>query len=297
MAELLATGRARSLQISRVVALARRFPLLTATLGYGLLLAGLFRELVFGGRVLFERDVHLFWYTQVESFVRIVTTPAWPLWDPYTSFGQPLLADPSAQVLYPLTWLNLLMQPSTFYTLYVVGHLTLTGLGTFRLSRALGLSSGASFAAGSFWILCGPMLSLVNAYHHFTGACWLPWIVLAAERIAKTPGTRAAALGALTLAAQVLTGSADMCALSLVAAGVLSCRHIEWRHLRASSPFFHDGCAVGSGRRGCFGICAPGPAGQLAHLLVAAPSQPGRDGLPGRYEPSTLVCRDETASL
>ena len=43
--------------------------------------------------------------------MRAVASGALPLWDPSPAFGQPLLADPGAQVLYPPTWLNLLMRP------------------------------------------------------------------------------------------------------------------------------------------------------------------------------------------
>lgn len=69
-------------------------------------LAGwLFLEVLFGGGVFYRRDVHLVWHRQVESFVRAIAQGSWPLWDPGPALGQPLLADPSAQVLYPFTWL------------------------------------------------------------------------------------------------------------------------------------------------------------------------------------------------
>src|SRR5512147_2799402 len=59
------------------------------------------RHAVFEGRVFYERDLHLQWYGQVESFVRSIIAGSWPLWDPYASFGQPLLANANNQILYP----------------------------------------------------------------------------------------------------------------------------------------------------------------------------------------------------
>ena len=123
----------------------RRLPLLGLV---GLVLL-LFHEVVFGGRVLYERDIHLIWAAQADAFVRIVAAGAWPVWNPYVSFGQPLLANPNNQVLYPITWLNLLMRPETYYTLFVVSHLVLTGVGFHLLARRLGLSPLGSFVGAA----------------------------------------------------------------------------------------------------------------------------------------------------
>jgi hypothetical protein len=72
-----------------------------------------FRKSIFEDSVLYERDIHLVWYPQVESFVRSVAAGSWPVWDPLPAGGQPLLADASAQVAYPFTWLNLVLHPWT----------------------------------------------------------------------------------------------------------------------------------------------------------------------------------------
>ena len=138
--------------IEHVLAAVGRRPNLAAALGLAILVVLLFSDLVFHGRVLFERDIHLFWYAQVEDFVRIVTTPAWPLWDPYAAFGQPLLTNVETQVLYPLTWLNLLMRPWTYYSVFVVLHLWLAGFGLYRLGNELGLSRVAAFLGGCLLI-------------------------------------------------------------------------------------------------------------------------------------------------
>ena len=97
-----------------------------AVLLLALLALLLLRKAVLGG-VLFERDVHLVWLPQMEVLVRAVAGGAWPLWNPSAGFGDPLLANPEAQVLYPFTWLNLICPPATFYTLFAVAHLILGG--------------------------------------------------------------------------------------------------------------------------------------------------------------------------
>ena len=75
-----------------------------------------------GRAVLFERDIYAYWVPAVEAFVRAIAEGAWPLWDPLTNFGRPLLADPNMQFAYPPTWLNLVLPPGAYYTLFVVCH-------------------------------------------------------------------------------------------------------------------------------------------------------------------------------
>ena len=109
-----------------VAGVARR-PQVWAIAGLGLLVLWLFRDALLGG-VYYKRDLNLVWHAQVEGFVRSVFAGAWPVWDPSLGFGRPLLADPSAQILYPLTWLNLLMRPFRYYTAFVVLHAFLSAV-------------------------------------------------------------------------------------------------------------------------------------------------------------------------
>ena len=194
----------------------------------------LFREAIFLGGVFYKRDVHLVWHPQVEGFVRAVLGSAWPLWDPSLAFGQPLLADPSAQVLYPLTWLNLLMRPWLYYTVYATLHFLLAGFGMRALARHLGLSPLAGVVAAGTWVLSGPYLSMVDLWHHYAGASWMPWVVLAALR--ALGGTRRdVARFALVLTLQILAGSADLCAMTLLLSAALGAtRHLDRR--RPLSP-------------------------------------------------------------
>jgi hypothetical protein len=48
---------------------------------------------------------------QLDAIVDSVAKGSWPVWDPLFGFGQPLWANPGNQVLYPPTWLNLLVLP------------------------------------------------------------------------------------------------------------------------------------------------------------------------------------------
>jgi hypothetical protein len=168
------------------------------------------REAAFQGRAFYARDINMQWYGQMESFVSAVAAGSWPVWDPYVSFGQPLLANANNQLLYPPTWLNLLVRPWTYYTWFVAGHLLLAGLGAYGLGRRLQLSREGALVAGLVWVASGPVVSLGSLWNHLAATAWMPWCLLAAD-VALSTGrwTHALAWGA-AVAAQVVTGSPDV---------------------------------------------------------------------------------------
>jgi hypothetical protein len=209
-----------------------------------LLVLVLFREALAGG-VLFRRDIHLIWHPQIEGFVHAVAGGSLPLWDPSPAFGASLLADPQAQVLYPLTWLNLVLRPWVYCTLYAVGHLLFSTLCFFALARRWGLSRLAAAAGAALWTLSGPLLSAVDLWHHFAGASFMPAVFLAAESAFETRRTRDVVLLGVVFGLQVLAGSADMCALTLLALLVwVAVVRMPWRDWRSSLQLLARGSAA-----------------------------------------------------
>lgn len=174
------------------------------------------------GEAFFERDLHLDWYPRLAALGRALREGAWPLWEPGLGFGQPLLADPSVQVLYPVTWLTLLLPWGAAYTAFVLVHLFVAFLGAARLAARFGAGRTGSWVAGLVFVLSGPVQSALNLWHHFAGTAWMPWVVLAADAVARRPSVRSTLLLAVALALQILAGSADVCAMTLALALVLA---------------------------------------------------------------------------
>jgi hypothetical protein len=203
--------------------LKRRWPVLAgpdglAAVGLFAVVAATFAEALFTSRVFYQRDIFSYWYPHIEAFVRAVAEGSLPLWNPYVGFGTPFLADPSPQLAYPLTWLNLALPPSAYYKVFVVFHCLLAGAGLQALARRLGLSPLASFVAGAAWSVSGPLLSAVSLFHHFAGAAWSPWVLLALERLLSLQTNAAALVLGATAAGQLLAGSGDMCLMTATAA-------------------------------------------------------------------------------
>jgi len=128
-------------------------------------------------------------------------------------------------VLYPFTWLNLDLRPWTYYTVFVLAHLLFSAVGLRLLACRFGLSAPASLLAAVLWVGSGPFLSLADLWHHLAGAAWMPWVLLAADRVAASPRPARALVWGAAMGAQILAGSADMCAMTgLVALGLLLVR-------------------------------------------------------------------------
>lgn len=183
-------------------------------LSYAVVAVFLLRNSLRPGRAFSFRDVYLFWMPSIEGFVRAVGGGEWPLWDPVFNFGKPLLADPGMQLAYPLTWLNMLVLPQTYYQVFLLAHLTWAGWGAYRLASRWGLPKPAAWSAGAFFACSGPVLSALSLWHHFAGTTWLPWVLLALERLLERPGPRRAALLGAAAAGQALAGSADLCLMT-----------------------------------------------------------------------------------
>lgn len=180
------------------------------------------------GRVYWERDLHLYLYPRAEAFVRVLAQGSLPLWNPYVAFGEPLLANPYMQVLYPATWLHLLVSPWWWWAGMVVAHLLVTGAGAYRLARRLGTSRVGAFVAGATWLCSGPLVSLVTLGHHLIGAAWIPWVLATSDVAAASRRARDVTVAGVVLALQILAGSPDMSALAVVLAMANALRHIDW---------------------------------------------------------------------
>jgi hypothetical protein len=248
-----------------------------AAVGAALLVAPaiLMRDAILGRGVLYQRDIHLYWHPEAEAFVRAVMAGSWPVWDPTLGFGQPFLANSSAQVLYPITWLNLVIRPWWYYTLFVFLHLVLSAAGAYVAGRRFECSRLGALVGAVLWTASGPFISLTILWHHFAGAAWLPWVVVAAHGLATDRTPRAALVLGGVLAAQQLAGSFDMSTMGAFLAGALILYELEWpRPWASASDRRLLSCAAGG-----FVLALGLSAGQWMATVEAA-SYSGRRSLP-----------------
>ena len=215
-----------------------------ALLGLTFLVLVLFEEVVFRGRVFYERDIHLVWYPYLEAVRHSLASGSWPLWNQFSSFGEPLWANPAIQILYPTTWIALLWNPAPAYILFVLSHVILSAFGLFLFAQRLGISKTGSFLSASLWILSGPYLSFLNLWHHFAGISWFPWILLATDHALRSPSPRRTLLWGAALAGQILAGSADACAMAALLSTAYALRFLDTDNPRGALTLLLHGASA-----------------------------------------------------
>ena len=159
-----------------------------------------FGGIVFGGRVLFFRDLSIYYYPNYVFLEHSLAQGVWPLWNPTADGGASfLLTDPIDLTLVWLFGADAAMNlgPPIFLLIGMTGATV--------LARRLGAGAWGSWAAGAFYGLSGPLLSTVNFVELFHSASWAPWVLAAFHAFWIQPTlariATLAALGAVQIAA------------------------------------------------------------------------------------------------
>jgi len=174
----------------------------------GLAVLAVFLPVLPADRVYYFRDVLFEAYPLSEAVGRSLRAGELPLRLPEIGFGQPLLATPAAQVLYPSSLLRTLLAPPAALEAHVILHALLAALGCFLFCRRLGAGAAAAAAGALAFVFSGPFVSYENYAMQVAAAAWLPWVLLLLDRALERPSGRRVALFAAALGLQILSGEA-----------------------------------------------------------------------------------------
>lgn len=174
----------------------------------GLAVLAFFLPVLPADRVYYFRDVLFEAYPLSEAVGRSLRAGELPLRLPEIGFGQPLLATPAAQVLYPSSLLRTLLAPPAALEAHVILHALLAALGCFLFCRRLGAGATAAAAGALAFVFSGPFVSYENYAMQVAAAAWLPWVLLLLDRALERPSGRRVALFAAALGLQILSGEA-----------------------------------------------------------------------------------------
>jgi hypothetical protein len=147
-----------------------------------------------------------------EYLLQSVAAGRLPLWNPFTQFGAPFLANMQWGVFYPLNFALARVPTDLAYNLFIGIHLWLAGAFMYLLARDWRLEPAPACVAGASFMFSGRLISMAwgGGLNHLSAAAWLPLIVLCFSRTEKARSVRAAMLwavacsGAWTL--QILSG-------------------------------------------------------------------------------------------
>src|SRR5712692_6121345 len=138
----------------------------------GLVAALFWRPLTF--KTFFFRDLYLLIYPKKLFFATAIRSGELPLWDPYTSGGQPYLASPGNFAFHPTNLLYLVLPPIVAFNWIMVLHVAACAVFAYWLARTIQLSQPAAFVTGAVFALSGFALSTLNLMPWLLGLPWIP---------------------------------------------------------------------------------------------------------------------------
>jgi hypothetical protein len=131
-----------------------------------------------------EDDV-LYYYPLRKQVGESLARGQWPLSDPLTACGTPILADPQSAVFFPTTWLFAFLPVKLAYSLSLFSAFAVAGVGMWVYLRRLGLlRAAAGFGAVAF-MFSGFLLAHRVHLSLLQTAAFLPWGLWCLERMRR----------------------------------------------------------------------------------------------------------------
>jgi hypothetical protein len=153
------------------------------------------------------------WWTQAW---RTLLLGQMPLWNPLVGLGAPLLANYQTALLYPPSWALLPFAaiwdaPGIAYGLgwLTAVHLIWAGIGMLRLTNALGWRELPQTISALAFMLSGYLAARTHFPSIIFAVVWLPWLLWAALRYARSLARKDLLLLTFFTALQLLAGHAQ----------------------------------------------------------------------------------------
>ncbi len=145
-----------------------------------------FYQVLFQDRLFGFRDETFFYYPLFQQIQIYWNQGFLPLWDPYEAFGQPLAANPTSSVFYPLKLLFFLpVSYSSAYKIYILIHYPIAFLGFYILLRFWRMSSSSAVLGGGAYTFSGLILFQYSNIIYLVGAALLPWSIFYGDRLLR----------------------------------------------------------------------------------------------------------------
>jgi len=129
----------------------------------------------------------LIYYLPTRAFIgEAIRSGSWPFWNPFVALGTSVAADPQAGLWYPPGLLFVALPVLWAYPVTLCLHFSLAGGGMYRFLRTQGRDWRAAILGAVAFEFCG---FLVAHRAHLTileAAAWLPWMLYAWHRFART---------------------------------------------------------------------------------------------------------------
>lgn len=147
--------------------------------------------------------------------IDIFKTGQWPLWNPYSFTGTPLLANYQSATLYPL---NILLLLPKYYGwgIFIFSQTLIAAIGIYLLLTLWITSKLARLTGAVIFALGGLMTTWLETGVAGHAIIWLPFSLYFTKRYLLTPKIRYLLLLTLSLACSLLAGHVQIATFSLI---------------------------------------------------------------------------------
>jgi hypothetical protein len=141
-----------------------------------------------------------------------------PLWNPHVFAGSPFFANPQSALLFPLTWIALLLPLAPALTLIAVAKVASAGIAMYAFLRVRALHPLAALLGATSFMFSG-LLVVWLQWSYASTLIFFPLLFAAVEWLRIRDGRRPMAILALVVALDAFAGYPQGLLLGLVSAG------------------------------------------------------------------------------
>ena len=130
----------------------------------------------------------------------------WPLWNPYTHSGMPLLANFQTAAFYPANLLFFIFNFKTTWGIFILLQPILASLFMYYYLKNIGLKKTASGFGGLVFAFCGFFVAWMEWGNIGHTLLWLPLILLSIEKLLKKQSKLWSLILVISLASSFFAG-------------------------------------------------------------------------------------------
>ena len=165
-----------------------------------------FEQMIFHNKILLLRDLYcdyIPWRTFARESIRSGTMP---LWNPYSSLGQPFIAFPQTAVFYPLNLMFYALPIITALRWFIVLHIFLAGVFMYILMKHWNVSRIAAFVSAIIFMFNGMIISRLEFLTIVSTLVWIPLLFYLLDIAIKKNSLWSGVLTGIVLSVQLLAG-------------------------------------------------------------------------------------------
>lgn len=149
-----------------------------------------FGDVAAGRRILYHGDLALYFIPQLDFQAEALRSGRVPLWNPWLLCGVPFVGNPQAWPVHPSSWLTAGFSGERAAGLISVAQSLVGSMGMFSFLNRRGRGSGAAVVGALVFGFGGALVSKFQFPNMAQAMAWLPWLLVALERVIRQPGPR-----------------------------------------------------------------------------------------------------------